>query len=120
MKILLTTLSLIIFAAAAHSAETVGEKIEAKTNDVERSIKSTAHRADEEMCEKTDKNCFAKKANNRTKEAKDYAKDKTAEVVNVMDNDKADKKDKAEEKKEKKMKKKKEKMKEAEQDKMQN
>lgn len=86
MKKLLTILSLILFANSAFSAETIGEKTDATVNDAKRSVKKTAHRGTEKICEKTDKNCFAKKASNRTSEAADYAKDKAKEGANVIDN----------------------------------
>ncbi len=86
MKKLLTILSLILFANSAYSAETIGEKTNASVNDAKREVKKTAHRGEEKMCEKTDKNCFAKKASHRTSEAADYAKDKAKERTNMIDN----------------------------------
>lgn len=87
MKILLATLSLIVLSTISHGAETVGEKVDATVNNAKRSVKSTVNRVDESICEKTDKNCLAKKAGNRVDETKGYAKDKASEAVNVMDND---------------------------------
>lgn len=86
-KILATVLSSTLFVNAAHAAETVVEKVKSETNDVKRAVKKTAHRVDEKICEATDKSCLAKKVNNRATEVKDYAKDKTSEASNVIDND---------------------------------
>jgi len=92
MKKLVMILSLISFATSvgisAYAAETVTEKAEAKTNNVKRAVKKKIHRTEEVICEKTDENCFAKKAANRAKETKEYAKDKVKEGANVIDNDK--------------------------------
>ena len=86
MKILLTTLSLIAFSSsAAFSSETVGEKIDAKANNVKRTVKAAANRVDEKICDATDKSCLAKKADHRIEETKDYAKDKTNEFAGVID-----------------------------------
>ena len=87
MKILMTVLSLILFTNTAFAAETVVEKVSAETNDAKRAVKKKVHKIEEKICDKTDKECLAKKVKNRTKEAKDYAKDKASEAVNVMDND---------------------------------
>jgi hypothetical protein len=96
MKILLTTLSLIAFTSTvAFSAETVGEKIDAKANNAKRTVKTVVNRVDEKICDATDKSCLAKKTNHRIEEVKDYAEDKTTEAVNVIDN----KETKAQEKK---------------------
>ncbi|MES2961713.1 MAG: hypothetical protein V4694_04955 [Pseudomonadota bacterium] len=86
MKILLTTLSLIFLAGSAYAVETVKEKEAAKAHDVKREEIKSAHRAEEQECEKTDKICLAKKAKNRTKEATIYTQDKVREGVNKVDN----------------------------------
>ena len=39
----------------------------------------------EAICDKTNKNCFAKKVGNRANEAKDYTKDKVSEGMNIVD-----------------------------------
>lgn len=87
IKTLLTAISLAIFSTTAYGAETIGEKTEAKLRDAKREIKQEAHRIEEKICEKTDKNCFNKKVSNRAAEAKDYVKDKADAGINVVDGD---------------------------------
>jgi len=88
MKILIIALSLIGFINAAHASETIGEKVEVKTNDVKREVKKVVHRGQETICEKNNKNCFAKKVGHRASETKDYAKDKVSEGANIINEDK--------------------------------
>ncbi len=82
MKILLTALTLILSANSVFAAETLGEKIDAKTNDAKRTAKGIRHRAEEATC---DQNCLKKKAKNRGEEVKDYSKDKLREGENAVD-----------------------------------
>lgn len=90
MKIFIIVLSFIAFTTASvFAAETVGEKLEAKTNNVERGVKSKVNRVEEKFCDEKEK-CLVKKVNNRTKEGKEYAKDKANQAGNIIDNDKKD------------------------------
>jgi hypothetical protein len=85
---MLTILSFFAFATSAFAAETIGEKVEVKAHDAKRSIKQVTHKGEELVCDKTSKNCFAKKVDHRTDDAKDYVKDKASEGKNIIDNDK--------------------------------
>lgn len=87
MKILLTIVSLFAFMNSAISAETVGEKVDAKTNNVKRAVKHVANKGEEIVCDKTSKNCFAKKVDHKAGEVAEYTKDKAKEGKNIVDND---------------------------------
>ena len=84
MKILITILSLTYLINSAFAAETLEEKASAKASDVKREAKSQIHRAEEVICEKTDKVCMDKKAKNRAEEIKDYSKYKAKEIKNTI------------------------------------
>ena len=92
MKQIILIISLLAFTGFAHAEETMGEKAEAKTKDVHRSMKKGAHRAEEKMCGKltgeAKTTCMAKKAKHRVEETKDAVKDEASEMKNKMDSDK--------------------------------
>lgn len=81
-------LSLVYFGLAlAHADESTGEKAQATTNHVKRSIKRGAHRAEEKVCMKSDAECLAEKAKHRASEAGEYTKDKANETLDKVDSD---------------------------------
>lgn len=85
MKPLITFITFFSFACNAFAAETVGEKVDAKANDIKRSVKHAVNKGEEAVCAKGDTTCLAKKAEHRGGEAKDYVKDKAKEGKNVID-----------------------------------
>lgn len=90
MKKLIIVLSFAAFINSAYGAETIPEKVKVKTNDIRREVAEAVDRSEENVCDKTDKNCFAKKAGNRVDEAKEYVKDKASQGKNIIDNSKKD------------------------------
>lgn len=87
MKILALTLALIGFTGAAQAAETLSEKAQAAGNDAARAMKKGVHRIEEAACAEGDIKCLEQKAKHRLEEAKDYTKDKAAEIKNEVDDD---------------------------------
>jgi len=95
MRILVTTLALIGFIGvaqvgfigAAQADETVGEKVQAASNDATRTAKKAVHRAEEAVCTEGDMKCLTQKAKHRAEEAADYTKDKAKELKNDVDSD---------------------------------
>ena len=90
MKALMTSLALmgvIGFAGGARADESLPEKAKAAGNDAARAVKKTMHRAEEAVCTQGDVKCLEQKAKHRLEEAKDYTKDKAAEIKNDVDSD---------------------------------
>lgn len=72
------------------AGETVAEKAQAAGNDAVRAAKKTVHRAEEALCQQGDVKCLQQKAEHRLQEARDYTKDKAAELKNEIDDDNAE------------------------------
>jgi hypothetical protein len=84
-KILTVVLGFSVLLVASCGEETTAEKIEAKSNDVQRAATEKVHRLEEAVCAESDAECLAKKAKNRTEETAEVIKDKAAELNNKMD-----------------------------------
>ena len=82
---LLVTLGFLSLSTASFAAETVGEKIQDKANDLKRATTEKMNRLGEKACMDSDAECLAKKANNRAEEATETTKDKATELKNKID-----------------------------------
>jgi uncharacterized low-complexity protein len=89
MKEFLLALAIVTaFATAkAHAEETVGEKAQATAHDMKRSVKKSAHHAQEAVCAKSDAKCLAEKAKHRANEAGEATGDKAKEIKNDVDHE---------------------------------
>jgi predicted Holliday junction resolvase-like endonuclease len=65
--------------------QTADEKLEAKANDMKRSVKKAIHRVEEATCHEDDVECLKDKAMNRSEEGADYIEDKYDEAVDDVD-----------------------------------
>lgn len=83
----LLTAALMAASFSVFANESLTEKTSAKTNDMARSAKKMAHRAQEKVCAKGDAECLKQKAEHRAQEAKDYTTDKAQEVNDAVDSD---------------------------------
>lgn len=86
----LPLLGLLCLGTVAQAGETVAEKAQAAGNDAARAVKKAAHRAEEAVCQEGDMKCLQEKAEHRLQEAKDYTKDKAAQLKNDIDDDNAE------------------------------
>lgn len=87
MKIWITAILALMTSApmASFADETMGEKMEAQSNNAKRSMRKSANRMKEHMCAEGDAKCAAKKARHRGEEAKDSISDKADELGNKVD-----------------------------------
>lgn len=87
MKKTLILFALMGIVSSAHSAETIGEKAKATSNDAGRAINKGANRVKETVCAESDAKCLEEKAKHRAHEGAEYTKDKASEIKNEIDND---------------------------------
>gem|GEM_PF-1007693 len=66
---LLSTVLLMFLSSSVIAEETLTEKLETKTNDVERATNKAINRAQEATCTDSDAECLKQKAKNRASEA---------------------------------------------------
>ncbi len=84
--LLLITLGFFSLTATSFAAETIGEKVQVKSRDIERAATEKMNRLEEAVCMESDVECLAKKANNRAEEAEEAVEDKAIELKNKIDN----------------------------------
>ena len=84
--ILTVVLGLSVLLVASCGQETTTEKIQVKSNEVQRTVTAKVHRIEEAICTGSEAECLAKKAKNRTQETAEAIKDKAIEFTNKMDN----------------------------------
>jgi hypothetical protein len=65
--------------------ETAGEKIETSANNVKRTVKRAAHKAEESLCKKDSADCLGKQIKNRATELKDATVDGVKDLKNKAD-----------------------------------
>ena len=85
-KIMGVLLGFSVFLITSCAQETTGEKVQVKSNELQRTATEKVHRIEEAVCTGSDAECMAKKAENRTQETTEAIKDKTSELTNMMDN----------------------------------
>ena len=85
MKITIALVLMLSSSTLLHAEETVGEQIQAKANNVSRTVKEGVDKMKEMACKESDSKCLAKKAKHKAKEASDTVKDKTKEIANKVD-----------------------------------
>ena len=66
-------------------AQTAGEKVDEKGNDVKRAVKKGANRVEEAVCTGTKAECAAKKGKHRVEETKDKVVDEGKKAVDKVD-----------------------------------
>ena len=76
----LISIAVLGLSGVAFAEEGVGAKAKVIKNDASRSTKKAAHRVQEAICSKSDAECLARKAKNRTTEAAEAVEDKASEI----------------------------------------
>lgn len=77
--------SLASFSGVLNAAETINEKIQDQSNDIQRNATQKVHRIEEAACMKSDLECLKEKAANRAEETKQIVEDKAIELKNDVD-----------------------------------
>ncbi|RLA20270.1 MAG: hypothetical protein DRQ61_10225 [Gammaproteobacteria bacterium] len=62
------------------------EKMQVKSNEVQRAATEKMHRIEEAVCTESEAACLAEKVKNQTQEATEAIKDKGEELKNKIDN----------------------------------
>ncbi len=74
-----------LFSSLSNAAETIKEKIQDQSNDIQREATQKMHRIEEAACMKSDLECLKEKAVNRAEETKQTVDDKAIEIENDID-----------------------------------
>jgi hypothetical protein len=80
MSFKFVAIALLGLSGVALADEAVGAKAKVIKNDASRGAKKAAHRVEEAVCTKSDAECLARKAKNRTTETAEAVEDKASEI----------------------------------------